>query len=134
MPWTEHEAALVEQERRRVVPLLPYWFRVSDGTVEVEELRTRSSDEGMRLFVVATYRQMDLTTPLERRPRLGYRIEVVSLSPAYDGGMVGPAESFVWALEQAVRYMARGLRVELGLDTGWGLEGGGTNLDSLAPG
>lgn len=135
--WTEHEAAVIEQERRRIVPLLPYWFQQSDGTIEVEEACSRSgSDTSLRLYVLATYRRLDLNEPMARRPRLGCRIEIIQIRPAFDGANIGPVGCFAWTLEQGVRFLALGaarhlgLGQTLGLDPSWSRGSDGLNIES----
>jgi len=100
--------------------MLPRWFQQSEGSVEVEELRSTSGQVGgMRLFVVVTHRTLELGVPVARRPRTGARIEVVPISPAYDGETIGPEGSFAWALEQSVRLLSRRAAESVGLDEGW---------------
>jgi hypothetical protein len=126
--WSSHEAALVEQERRRLLDLLPFWFRVSSGSIEVEERSTTTrarevndSTPTLRLFVVATHRELHSAEPLARRRKVGCRVEIVALLPLDDSPTngLGCVESFRWALEQAIGLLAREASRDLGLGEGW---------------
>ena len=99
---------------------------MSGGVVEIEERSTskraqKAEELDLRLFVLATHRELRSVEPLARRKKVGCRVEIVAVLPL-DGSLsdgLGCVESFRWSLEQAIGLLGREVTRSLGLAEGW---------------